>query len=318
MLLLVWCGCGWGQTRLQDFLHLTPAQVTQVLQLNAALDDATAPKIQRINTVNQELQAEYAKASPDAAALGLRYVELDSLSKEIAAAQAATISKVRALLDPSQTALVQQISAAMVQASLLSDASCVYLGAAPPQFAFLFGNASVPGVALPVSGNSFASLLLGYTTPYGTVTGTNACSQLFPISVRNYLALTDAEVSAIQAIARSYEALAARKQARATDVQVEIRDETAKAAPDPVALGVRYAELLGISQELSQADQQGRVAARAVLTAEQKAKLQVLNDGAIAGNFSYTAQACRFLVPPAGSGFTLYIPAGRSACPPNF
>ncbi len=310
LMALLGCGAVCGQVRLSEFLKLTAAQVTQVLQLNTDLDKLISAKQQREYAVRQELQAEYAKPQPDARGVGQRYVELDSLEHEIATARAGVQVKVAGLLTDAQKALLQQVSAATVQGSLLRDASCAYLTDAigtVPTGALRSGDFTVD----PATGSSYAPFLLGVPV-FGIL---SACSPDFPASIRNALALTDNQVSAIAGLQAAYRSLNARKQNRTADVLVEIRDETAKPAPDPLALGVRYAELGEIGQELTQADMQGRVAARALLTLAQRLKLQGLLDASAIASYIYVAESCHLLGVPAGTQGFDYTGA---QCSPNF
>jgi len=114
LMALLGCGAVCGQNRLSEFLKLTPTQITQVLQLNTDLDKLVSAKQQREYAVQQELQAEYAKPQPDARGVGQRYVEIDSLEHEIAAARAGVQVKAAGLLTDAQKALLQQVSAAAV------------------------------------------------------------------------------------------------------------------------------------------------------------------------------------------------------------
>jgi len=279
---------------LTQFLSLTPAQTAAIQQLNATLDQFVQGKWQREGVVNQELYTEYAKPSPDPLALERRYLEIDLIDQEIAAQQASVQAKVTAVLTPAQIALLGQISTALVQSSLLRDAGCAFLGDA---------------IGFSKFGNTLAGFLLGYPNIYPTgatltfapsPNSYSGCGFPFPISIRNYLALTDAQVSAIQGLEAAYNAFDTQKQNRIADVQVEIRDETAKPTPDPLALGVRYAELVEISQELTQADQQGRTAARALLTPSQQAKLQTLRAATTLTVYEFSAEGCHFISTPAG------------------
>ncbi len=146
---------------------------------------------------------------------------------------------------------------------------------------------------LSLNGVAFASFLLG-SSP--------ACPATYPISIRDYFSLTDSQVSSILALESAYQTLQTRKTNRTNDVEVEIRDETAKPAPDPLALGVRYAELVEIKQELTQADLDGRAAARNLLTPAQQAKLKALMDTTALSIYQFAATSCHFL-PSSAAGF---------------
>ena len=310
LMALLGCGAVCGQNRLSEFLKLTPTQITQVLQLNTDLDKLVSAKQQREYAVQQELQAEYAKPQPDARGVGQRYVEIDSLEHEIAAARAGVQVKAAGLLTDAQKTLLQQVSAAAVQGSVLRDASCAYLTAAIGTLPTTAQRSGDFAIYDPL-GNPFPTFLPDVVV-FGNL---SSCAPDFPVSIRNSFALTDDQVSAIAALQAAYRSLNARKQNRIADVLVEIRDETAKPAPDPFALGVRYAELGEIQQELTQADVQGRVAARALLTSAQRLKLQGLLDASAVASYIYVAESCHFLGVPAGTQGFDYT---GGQCSPNF
>ena len=284
------CGAAMGQGGLQTLLKLTPAQTTQVLQLNTALNQTVDAKQNRSYQVNRELTAEYTKAQPDARALGDRYLELAALTGEMAAARANTQMQITALLNAEQKGLIQQISSALAQRDLIGEATCAYLG--NPILS------SLPFV--PVFVSSFSGGAFGFTTVQSFFP-TSPCRSQFPVSVRNFLSLSDEQVAGITGLQAAFSSLYAHKQSRIADVQVEIRDLTAQASPDAAALGIRYAELGGISRELTDADMQTRTAARALLTAAQQTKLQSVLDASKLASFLMPAESCHFLAPPAGT-----------------
>lgn len=277
-----------------QFLGLTTAQTAAVRQLNSAFSQFSSGKNQRLNQVQTELAAEYLKASPDPYALGQRYIEIDSIKRELAAAQANIQAQVAALLNPAQIALVQQISASVSQSSLALDASCGYLVDSRP-------SSPIPPTFIVIGSGGFAGFLTGIST---SGIPDPRCPAEYPISVRSYLALTDSEVSGILALETAYNNFATLKNDRIADVKVEIDDETAKPAPDPVALGMRYAELGEIRQELTTADQNARTGARSLLTSAQQAQLKALADTAALTFYQLPAEGCNFFsAPPGTAGF---------------
>jgi len=194
--------------------------------------------------------------------------------------------------------LVQQISRAAVQQSLISDAGCAYLADQIPAFAFRSGDfSSYIAVLTSGIGSSLSTSVIYNPFLFGNI---SACGSVFPVSIRNVLSLSDTQVAAIQDLIAASNSLNTRKQTRIADVQAEIRDETAKSTPDSVALGVRYVELNEISQELQQADQQTRVAARALLNPAQASTLQGLRNAAALNLYLAAAESCHFLSPPPG------------------
>ena len=287
------CAAAQAQQGLRTFLALTPAQITQVQQSNAILDQFVSAKQQRSGQIYQDLNQEYTKPAPDPFVLGQRYQELAAISRDIAAQQAAVQVKISALLATVQKTQVQQIAVSAVQIALVTDASCVDLAYIIPTLADRLGNFDLlTTVRITVPSAAF---LRTNSSSY------NGCSSVFPISIRTFLTLTDAQVSALQNILLSYKSLNARKQSRIFDVQIEIRDETAKLAPDPIALGIRYAELSEIAQELTQADIQSHAAAAAILSQTQAIALQQLTNSALLTPYIAPAESCHFIATPPGT-----------------
>ncbi len=290
-----------------QYLGLTNVQITSIQQLNNALNRFTAPKNSRITDLQRELEAENAKPAPDPLALGQRYLEIESINREIAAQESDTRMKVAAQLTSTQTTLLQRISTAAVQSSLLADARCGFLA----DSLSLLEPTSIFGI-VNISPFQFSYLLPGVLLDARSTAG---CSPVYPISIRNFLALTDAEIASILTFQAGYNSLLIQKNNRTADVQVELRDELAKPVLDPVTLGVRYIELAEISGELAAADKTARAAARALLTPAQRTALQGLVDTSALTNYLSLAETCRLIADPPGSFTfsTLYF----SGCPLN-
>src|SRR3989442_14756078 len=96
-------------------------------------------------------------------------------------------------------------------------------------------------------------------------------SPSFPADLKQYLSLTDAQVSAILQMTGDYYQAVFARQERTNQLQNEIAAETLKDPLDPMALGVRYAEIESIRRDM--ADQlralRGKIAA--LLTDPQRA-----------------------------------------------
>src|SRR6266516_2430123 len=74
--------------------------------------------------------------------------------------------------------------------------------------------------------------------------------QLFPVQLKEYLGLSDDQVNRIGAVRSQFVSLQQTKLLRQYQLQTEIADETAKNTPDPLALGIRYAEIESIRRSL--------------------------------------------------------------------
>ena len=96
--------------------------------------------------------------------------------------------------------------------------------------------------------------------------------------VQQFLQLTDSQLQTILTNNDAYNQFAMTKQTRISQVQSEIATETAKENLDPMALGVRYAEIETICREMKDQAVTYQTKNTAILTDPQKAKLQVLQD----------------------------------------
>lgn len=125
----------------------------------------------------------------------------------------------------------------------------------------------------------------------------------FPPQLKQYLELTDTQVNAISQAYTTFQTFQSGKIQRMAQVQLELSQETAKSTIDPMALGVRYAELEAIRRELNA--EQGKVAAQiqGTLTPAQKTKLQSLQQAIQLQPVICEAQAFLLL------GGTLPVPA---------
>ena len=98
----------------------------------------------------------------------------------------------------------------------------------------------------------------------------------FPAAIRLFLDLSDSQVQTIQQQNADLERFAAGKYLRASQVQQEIAQETARPGLDPMALGLRYTELEVIRRELQDEFRRTRDRIRQALTEPQQAKLASL------------------------------------------
>ena len=95
----------------------------------------------------------------------------------------------------------------------------------------------------------------------------------FPAAIRLFLDLSDSQVQTIQQQNDDLGRFASGKFLRASQVQQEIAQETARPGLDPLALGLRYTELEVIRRELQDEFRRTRDRIRQALTEPQRAKL---------------------------------------------
>ncbi len=99
-----------------------------------------------------------------------------------------------------------------------------------------------------------------------------------PPSLQSYLNLTDDQLAGIGRINTEYNQWSFDKVRRVSEVQVEIVQETAKEPLDPMAIGIRYAELEAICRDAKDRVARAAVDVKALLTEAQRAKLQTLDE----------------------------------------
>jgi hypothetical protein len=145
---------------LQSYLELSPAQVTAIQRLNTASDQFQFEKARRAAQVQFEIVQETAKTALDAMALGVRYLELEAIRRDIAADNEKTYAEIQKVLNDAQKTKVQALVAAMRLQSLICDAQAQnILPAASSANMVPFS----PIVGVP----SFASFLLSPTPALG-------------------------------------------------------------------------------------------------------------------------------------------------------
>lgn len=91
-----------------------------------------------------------------------------------------------------------------------------------------------------------------------------------------YLELTPEQLAGLLRIQTEWQRFLAQKQQRATQVERELSRETSATTPDPLSLGLRYAELEAICREARDKDKENIASARKLLTPAQSTKLLTL------------------------------------------
>lgn len=98
----------------------------------------------------------------------------------------------------------------------------------------------------------------------------------FPPSLKEYLALSDDQVSRINELNQKLTEFQISTLQKQVTLQVEIVRETLRETLDPMALGVRYAELERLRRGIEEERAKTVTSAQQVLTEVQKGKLLVL------------------------------------------
>jgi hypothetical protein len=140
--------------QVKQYLGLTDEQVVRISALNAALAQFQSAKTARQVQVQIEIAQETGRENLDAMALGLRYLELEAIRRELERERTKVVAAVQALLTGAQKVKV----AALQQVMRDYPTACAGVAA----------NAVPPVVVLPVS--RLVPLPLD-TDPFTPVTG---------------------------------------------------------------------------------------------------------------------------------------------------
>jgi len=152
-----------------------------------------------------------------------------------------------------------------------------------------------------------------------------------PLSqVKQFLGLTDAQVTAILQNNNELSRFSFEQQRQIQNAQIQISVETAKDQIDPMALGTLYAGIESACRDLRDKAANSQKQNVSVLTDAQKVKLNMLNDAIKVAPIISEAQSWNLLSSPISSpfgfssfllgGFTSLIgfPSGVSGCASPF
>lgn len=118
-----------GITRVQpvsaslvQYLELTPQQAAAISQLNSTYMNFNMQKAQRGGQVQAEIAQETAKPTLDAMALGLRYLELEAIRREMNSEREKTVAAVQNILTAPQKAKLTALQQALSMYSTACEA----------------------------------------------------------------------------------------------------------------------------------------------------------------------------------------------------
>lgn len=120
----------------------------------------------------------------------------------------------------------------------------------------------------------------------------------FPPQLKEYFAFSDDQITKINNLNQQLQSFRLGKALRQAQVQREIAEESAKDNPNPTALGQSYIELEAIRRELEAEQQKTVRQVQAVLTADQRVKLTVLEQALALQSTACTAAGQNLLTPP--------------------
>ncbi|MGC4053596.1 MAG: hypothetical protein QM757_30780 [Paludibaculum sp.] len=134
---------GWSLPQtLITYLGLTDSQAQQIVKNNDSYADLVAQKNSRIWQVQSEISDETAKDPIDPSALGVRYMEVELICRDIKKAGDDLRKNNLALLTDAQKVKLTALEEAMKLAPVYSDAQSAYLlaGTRSGDFSALLGN----------------------------------------------------------------------------------------------------------------------------------------------------------------------------------
>jgi hypothetical protein len=146
----------------------------------------------------------------------------------------------------------------------------------------------------------------------------------FDPALRRHLELTDDQVARIEANNRELQTKQLDQMRRIVTLDMEIRAELAKTAPDAMAVGSRYAEQESICRSRSTAAKDTLERNRAVLTATQRQRLVALQEAAQLASVVSEAQSANLYQlrspvtifdPLTGGGGVIAFPGSLTGAP---
>jgi hypothetical protein len=126
-----------------QYLGLNDNQATAIRQANNSYFQFTMQKSLRSSQVQNEIAVETARPTLDPMALGLRYLELEAIQREIATEEARTRTTVQAILTDAQKTKIKALEDAMRLQPLICDAQSARI-LAPPAFVSVVTGSILP------------------------------------------------------------------------------------------------------------------------------------------------------------------------------
>lgn len=151
---------------LQQYLGLTDDQVSRVTATNQQLSELSATKAQRQIQLQVEISQEIRRPSPDAAAIGTRYVELEQIRRDLEAERTRTVASVQNILTEPQKGKLTALQQAMRDYPIACAAVTQNLMSFVPAVSGIVTN---PNLLTPPTGGvtGYASFLLAPSSASG-------------------------------------------------------------------------------------------------------------------------------------------------------
>jgi hypothetical protein len=153
-----------------QYLGLNDSQTTAIRQANNSYLQFTMQKSLRSSQVRSEIAVETGRPTLDPMAIGLRYLELEAIQREIAAEELRTRTTIQAILTDAQKTKVKVLEDAVKLQPLVCDAQSVRILGGFASFVLGAIISEVPNVIpanrlSPTYGCGFSPAAFGVITP---------------------------------------------------------------------------------------------------------------------------------------------------------
>ncbi len=152
--------------QVKQFLQLSDSQVQTILTNNDNYNRTSAEKQNRIRQVQAEIADETGKSQLDPNAIGIRYVEIENLCRQMTEQAATSQQQNLSVLNDAQKSKLTILSDALKLAPVIAEA----------QSGNILGGAMAVPYGFTSASPGFASFLLG-----GIIGPANGCSLPFPV-----------------------------------------------------------------------------------------------------------------------------------------
>ena len=274
---------GWGQTlsglfgpqfeHVIPYLGLTEAQLDQILQRGDDLLIWEMGRQERVYDLQTEIAAEKARSPLDPMALGVRYVEIETIRREIAARRATLVPGNVVLLTEEQRGKLAPLEAAMRLRGTWAEVEQLGLVA-----------------------TKCPAMIQCIPAPY-RIPRPIALDSLPVQAAKDYLGLTDSLIGTLREQRRAFWNWAAQRDERAGEVEKEIAVETARSPLDPMALGVRFVEVEMIRREIAEREKGLAASNLGLLTEAQRGRLAELERQMTLAEIGDEARVLQVLAP---------------------
>jgi hypothetical protein len=153
--------------QVQQFLQLTDSQLQTILSNNGDYNQFAMTKQTRITQLQTEIATEIARDTLDPMALGVRYVEIETVCRELRNQATAYQTKNAAILTDAQKAKLQVLQDAVKLAPVVSDAQSGNLIGSPTYAPLFFTSMSTGTTSGSVIGGIIGSVS-GCYSPFPT------------------------------------------------------------------------------------------------------------------------------------------------------